>query len=216
MSYKNGGPTVALLLLALAAPLAAAAAKNLPSAEGSVRLPAGGGEEAIEFNAKTGADGTASGWMQFTDPGGTPVEDVDGVGLDPRGPAPGHFFRADLDCLEVVRNKAVMSGVIVDSAQEDYVGRRVILVAVDKGEGGRDKLTWGVYKRDEGTWLASDAEAENDTGVGMSWFATDAEREDDAGEPSGRGEPTTCKNLPLSAFSLIELKAGEGDIRVRP
>lgn len=216
MSKKNGGPTVALLLLALAAPLAVAAAKNLPSAEGSVRLPAGGVEVAIEFSATADEDGAASGWMQLTDPGGAPVQDVDGVGLDPRGPAPGHFFTADLDCLEVLRNKAVMSGVITDSAQEDYVGRRVILVAVDKGEGGRDKLTWGVYKRDEGTWLASDAEAENDAGAGMSWFATDAEREDDAGEPSVRSEPATCKNLPLSAFSLIELKAGEGDVRVRP
>jgi len=215
VSKKNSGPTLALLLLALAAPLAVAAAKSFPSAEGSVRLPAGGVEEAIEFSATADEDGTASGWMQLTDPGVTPVQDVDGVGIDLRV-TPGHFFKADLDCLEVARNKAVMSGVITDSAQADYVGRRVILVAVDNGAGGRDKLTWGVYKRDEGSWLASDAEAENDTGVGMSWFATDAEREDDAGEPSQPSAPTTCRNLPLSAFSLTELKAGEGDIRVRP
>jgi hypothetical protein len=213
---KNGGPTVALLLLALAAPLAVAAGKNLPSAEGNVRLPADGSESAIEFSASADADGTAFGWMQLTDPGGSPVQDVDGVGIDLRGLPPGHFFKAELDCLEVVRNKAVMSGVITDSAQADYVGRRVILVAVDNGEGGRDKLTWGVYQREEGTWLASDAEAENDPGVGMTWVATDAEREDDVGEPSRRGEPTTCKNLPLSSFSLIELKKDEGDIRVRP
>lgn len=216
MSNRNGGPTVALLLLALCAPLAVAAAKNLPSAEGSVRLPAGGVEEAIEFSARADADGAASGWMTLADPGGSPVQDVDGVGIELRGAAPGHLFRADLDCLEVARNRAVMSGVITDSAQEEYVGRRVILVAVDNGEGGRDKLTWGVYGRDEGTWVASDAETENDTGAGMTWLATDAEREDDAGEPSERGQPTTCKNLHLSAFSLIELKAGEGDIRVRP
>lgn len=220
MGDKNGGPTPALLLLALltlVAPLAVAAEKNLLSAEGSVRLPAGGTESAIQFSAAADADGNASGWMTLADPGGAPVQDVDGVGIDLRASAPGHFFRADLDCLEVVRNKAVMSGVITDSAQADYVGRRVILVAVDNGEGGRDKLTWGVYQRDAGNWLATDAEAENDPGAGMTWVARDAEREeDDAGEPSERGEPTTCRNLPLSSFSLIELKKGEGDIRVRP
>lgn len=216
MSNKNVGLTVALLLLALAAPLVVAAEKNLASAEGSVRLPAGGVESAIDFSAGADADGNASGWMQLADPGGSPVQDVDGVGIDLRGLAPGHFFRADFDCLEVVRNKAVMSGIITDSAQADYVGRRVILVAVDNGEGGRDELTWGVYRSEERAWLASDAEAETDPGVGTTWVATDAEREDDAGESSVPGEPATCKNLPLSSFSLIELKKGEGDIRVRP
>jgi hypothetical protein len=80
----------------------------------------------------------------------------------------------------------------------------------------RDKLTWGIYRQNEASWTASDAEKEDDTGVGRTWIATDAEREDDAGKPSDEAEATTCKNLPLAPFSLIELKQGEGNIRVRP
>ncbi|HJQ34093.1 MAG TPA: hypothetical protein VJ866_18080 [Pyrinomonadaceae bacterium] len=209
-----------LLLLACALPLAANAGKGGPSAEGSVRLSAGSLSDGIDFSAEADEDGNATGRMTFTEaPKAAAVRDANGR-RDPDGARPVISFSADFDCLSVVSNRAVMSGVVTQSTPEGYAGRRVVLAVVDNGDGAgqgrRDKLTWGVYRLNEQSWTASDAEEENDTGAGLTWTATDAEREDDAGEPSNRAEATTCKNIPLSSFSLIELKEGEGDIRVRP
>jgi len=212
---------VGLLLLVCALPLAATAKRGGPSAEGSVRLSGDGVRESIDFSAAADEDGNATGQMTFAESAAAPSRgaDVDGA-PHPGGAWPGIAFSANLDCLSVVNNKAVMSGVVTQATPAGYAGRRVVLVVLDNGDGEgagrRDRLTWGVYGQSEKTWLASDAEAENDPGAGQTWIATDAEREDDAGEPSNKVEATTCKNLPLSAFSLIELKQGEGDIRVRP
>jgi len=209
-----------LLLLACALPLAASAGKGGPSAEGSVRLSAGSLSDGIDFSAASDEDGNATGRMTFTEsPQAANARDANGR-RDPDGARPAVSFSADFDCLSVVSNRAVMSGVVTQSTPEGYAGRRVVLVVVDNGDGAgrgrRDKLTWGVYRLNEQSWTASDAEEENDTGAGLTWTATDAEREDDAGEPSNRVEATTCKNVAPSSFSLIELKEGEGDVRVRP
>jgi hypothetical protein len=204
-----------LLLLACALPPAADALKGGPSAEGSVRLSAGSLREGIDFSAAADEDGNAAGRMTFTEAPAAATHDADADGA-----RPAVSFSADLDCLSVASNRAVMSGVVTQSTPEGYAGRRVVLVVVDNGDGGgagrRDKVTWGVYRRSERGWTATDAEDENDTGPGLTWTATDAEREDDAGEPSDKVEATTCKNIAPSSFSLIELKEGEGDVRVRP
>ena len=221
MRSKKNTPSVALLLIVLALPMAASAEYGGLSADGSVRFSTNGLKGTIGFSAETDEDGITTGQMTFSGSDGGPVQDVDGTGGTATGDLrPDLFFKADLDCMSVVRNEAVMSGVITDATRKDYVGRQVVLVVMDNGGGAansksRDRLTWGVYQQSEKTWIASDAEAENDAGVGMSWTATDAEREDDQGRQSDRRESMTCKNIPLSAFSLIEVKQGEGDIRVR-
>ena len=220
MSSKKNPLSLALLLTVLALPLAASAEKTGPSAEGSVRLSNGGLKGTIEFSAETGEDGSTAGLMTFSATAAGPVQDVDGTAdTDPSGLRRDLTFKADFDCLSVVRNKAVMSGVVTEATRRDYVGRQVVLVVLDNGEAengkSRDKVSWGVYKQDEKTWVASDAEAENDAGAGRTWTATDSEREDDEGRPSDKRASMTCRDLPLSAFSLIELKQGEGDIRVR-
>jgi hypothetical protein len=216
----NCAAAAGLLLLACALPLAANAGKGGPFAEGSVRLSAGGLRESIEFSAAADGDGNAAGRMTFTEAPAVTTHDTDAGGdQDTNGARLGVSFSADFDCLSVVSNRAVMSGVVTHSTPEGYAGRRVVLAVLDNGDGAgqgrRDGLTWGVYRRNERGWTASDAE-ENDSGPGLTWTATDAEREDDAGEPSDRVEATTCKNIPVSSFSLIELKEGEGDVRVRP
>ena len=220
MNCRNSAAALRLLLLVCALPLAATAKKGGPSAEGSVRLSGDGINDSIEFSAAADEDGNATGQMTFAESAAAPARDA-GVSGAPRpaGARRAVAFSAALDCLSVVNNKAVMSGVVTQSTPAGYAGRRVVLVVLDNGDGEgagrRDRLTWGVYGQSERNWLASDAEVENDPGAGRTWIATDAERADDEGEPSDKAEATTCKNLPLSAFSLIELKQGEGDIRVR-
>jgi hypothetical protein len=93
----------------------------------------------------------------------------------------------------------------------------VLLTVEDNGDNSRepDKLTWGVY-RPAGRWETSDAELENDPGVGMTWEATDAERRDDAGVQMPREERTDAQTFLLSAFVFVDTEDGAGDILVQP
>ena len=50
----------------------------------------------------------------------------------------------------------------------------------------------------------------------LEWVATDAEREDDAGVPSRRSEVVGCQSFPLSSYSFVDVKHGDGNIQVRP
>ena len=209
------------LAVCLAAASPSGAEKGGPSASGGFRFTVAGLAQTVDFNVMTDKDGGTSGELTFSGAAEIPDQDVDGEG----GPASGGavtdvHYTARFDCLEVSGNRAVMSGFVTGSTLPAYIGRRVLLVAEDNGEGVKaeapDRLTWGVYAQRARSWTPSDAELEEDPGVGLMWTATDAERTDDVGVPSHRSDEVTCKSFPLSSYSLVDVAHGDGNIQVRP
>lgn len=210
-----------LAVICLTAPTPSAAEKGGPSASGDFRFSVAGLAQTVDFNVRTDKGGDTSGQLTFSGVAEIPDQNVDGEG----GPQPGSlvsdvFYTARFDCLQVSRNRAVMSGVVTGSTLPSYIGQRVLLVVEDNGEGvgaaEPDRLTWGVYVQRDMTWTPSDAEREVDEGVGLTWTATDAERDDDAGVPSHRDPKVTCKSFPLSTYALDAVSHGDGNIQVRP
>ena len=176
----------------------------------------------VEFNA-AGGDGKGTGAMTFNDTSRIPDDDNDGD-PPPRPPAsPSEFYvRADFNGLTVEKNRAIMSGVVIDSSHKSYVGRYVQLVVEDNAENPRlssDRLTWAFCRPQPGGWVPSDYERKYDNGAYLSWWATDAERKDDVGIPSKNlipGETRACPAYTLSAYDYVNPRSWEGDIVVRP
>jgi hypothetical protein len=189
------------------------------SASGGFHAGNGEGTRNIEFNAKI-QNGRASGDLKFTGPLSIPDQDVDGDGTgDPGATATTLSLRVDVDCLRVQGNRAALSGQVKESNVAAYVGRRMLLTVEDGGEGSKadpDRYTWGQYRSTAPTWVASDAELEFDTGVGLMWIATDAERTDDAGISSTQPTGVDCQSFPLSSYALEDLPQGSGNIQVKP
>jgi hypothetical protein len=190
------------------------------SASGGFHVPTDEGSRNLEFNAKTNPNGSVSGNLKFTGTVSVPDQDVDGDGTgDSSATATSLSIRVDVDCLKVVDNRAVLSGVIKESSVAAYIGRRMLLTVEDGGEGENaapDRYTWGQYRSTATSWVASDAELESDPGVGLSWIATDAERDDDPGISSNQPTGIDCHSFPLSSYALEELPAGSGNIQVKP
>jgi hypothetical protein len=211
---------LALLLLAVCAAPPAGANGAGPSAGGDFRFAMDDGvTRYIEFNARTHKDGTSSGEMTFSAQGELPDQDVDGEEL-PELPA-GVFMRARFDCLTVSRNRAAMSGAVTESNVPGYVGRAVLLVVEDGGEGAkapaRDRLTWGVYLKPDTSRVPTDAERP-DEWQPDSWEVSDFERADD--KPVrfefNKEQPVGCHSFPDSAYTFVEVARGDGNIQVRP
>ena len=172
----------------------------------------------VEFDAQKLASGGVSGSLFFSDEATIVYQDVDEAG-EPREKYAGAYIKADLDGLEVSENFAVMSGTVRDSNIPYLVGLRVLLTVEDNGDNQRvpDKLTWGVYKFVKKDWKPSDAEREDDPGVGLTWWATDAERRDDKGYQMPRpDEPAGLKSFPVASYGFVETSDGVGDIKVQP
>ena len=197
-------------------------------ATGSIKFTLGDGAPSYaEFAAQLHDDGSTTGEMTFSGPKEFLEHNVEGGSQEekdlkerPAGASTQFYFKAVFDCMVVKGTQAVMSGTVIESNTKRYIGQRVLLVVQDKGDGlksaSADRLTWGLYDPKPRTWVASDAEVENDTGIGTTWLATDAERDDDPGIPSDKSEAIGCQTFPFSSFSLVKLKNGEGDIKVRP
>jgi hypothetical protein len=100
------------------------------------------------------------------------------------------------------------------------VGRRMLLIVEDNGEGinaaAPDRLTWGVYESPETGWIPKDAERDDDNGASLTWIATDAERLDDAGIPSKKDPLVRCETFPLSSYSFVDIPHGNGNLQIRP
>lgn len=208
---------LALSVLALAAPRAAGAREGEQAAQGSYQFSLGDRyTKYVEFDAQALAGGGATGRMFLSDEAPVTYQDVDGEGT-PAETQQGFYISAEFDGMVVVGNRAVMSGDVRDSSIRDLIGRRVLLTVEDNGDNSRepDRLTWGVY-RTAPRWVASDAELENDPGVGMTWEATDAERRDDVPVPMPREQRFDAQTFQLSAFVLVDPADGAGDILVRP
>src|SRR5258708_37070138 len=190
------------------------------SASGGIHVVTGEGTRNIEFNAKLDASGNASGEIKFTGPLSVPDQDVDGDGTgDPSATASTLSLRVAIDCLKVAGNRAVLAGLVKESNVGAYIGRRMLLTVADGGEGANaapDRYTWGQYRSTAATWVASDAELDFDSGVGLTWTATDFERIDDTGIPSNPPAGVDCKTFSLSSYALQDLPQGSGNIQVRP
>lgn len=207
---------LALFLSSLATPQALAAN---PEAHGNVNFSVDDGvTRSLEFHAKIDNAGAAEGRMIFTDPSATPESDPDEAGGASHSAA-GLVIDVDFDCLVVKQNRAVMGGVIVDSNSPTSVGRRVLVTVEDNGEGAKalpDRVAWGIYRNDKRSWTSSDAELEVDPGASLTWIATDAERDDDVGVPSHRSETIGCDSFPLGSYALVDIEHGDGNIQVKP
>lgn len=173
-----------------------------------------------EFDAKTDEKGNASGFMTFTDDAKTVDPDVDGTG-EPVDEAVPFSMSVAFDNMTVVKNQAVMNGVIRDSTHRAYVGRWVQLVVEDNGLNNLerpDQLAWRVCRVEATGWIPSDSEVKDDDGAFRSWWATDAERRDDVGIPSRNlmpGQTRTCPIYTITTHAYAGVTRYDGDIVVR-
>ena len=176
----------ALFLLSFTAPRPATAQTVGPSASGSYWfLLEDELVKSVEFSATTDAKGITTGQMTFTDQ--AKISDVDDVEDPGQGDAPPEFYiKANLDGMTIEKNRAVMSGTVMDSSHRNYIGRWVQLVVEDNRElRVPDNLTWWFCRPQSLGWVPTDAELAFDDGAYLRWWATDAERKDDVGVPSG-------------------------------
>lgn len=208
-----GASVMALLLVCLVVPGLVLADAEGSTAEGSFKFAMQDGEiKFVEFKAQEQGDGQAVGEMTFSDPTAIPVENPD----DTEKPAsPGVLVRAKFDCMDTVKNTAVIGGEIFESNVPSVIGLRVLLVVEDNGvEGEKDRVSWGIFQL-PGKWVPTDAELEDDKGASLTWWATDFERRDDVGIPMPPGKLVACKSFPLASVDFPEIKYAGGDLQVQ-
>lgn len=206
-----GAFVLTLFIVCLALPNLVRAGAEGSSATGSLKFVLEDGETRfVEFDAKEGTDGQATGEVTFSDPVATPIEDPDSSET-PKNQ--GVIVKAKFDCMQVVENKAVIGGEIYDSNVKSNIGQRVLLVVEDNGL-EKDNFVWGIYQLPATGWVPKDAEVEDDKGAELKWIATDFERDDDKGIPSDISKVVTCKSFPLGAYEFPEIKAAGGDLKV--
>ena len=217
MKIKAFVSILALLLLGFTATRQASAQTAGQSASGNYQFSFEDGyTKFVEFDAKTQADGSASGQLTITDEAKLTVQDVDGTGIA-EDTYPGFYLKADFDGLVVDKNQAVMSGTVRDSSIRSFIGLRVLLTVEDNGTDIKnpDKLSWGLYEPKAGEWATADAELKEDPGVGLRWIAMDAERKDDEGIVMPKSYSIDPKSFPLATYSFIDAERWAGDIQVR-
>ncbi|HJY30792.1 MAG TPA: hypothetical protein VJ306_22350 [Pyrinomonadaceae bacterium] len=206
-----GAFVLALFIVCLALPNLVFAGAEGSSATGSLKFVLDdGATRFVEFNAKEGLDGQATGDMTYSDPVAVPVDDPDN-GETPK--TEGVFVKAKFDCMMTVDNRAVMSGEVYDSNVKSNIGQRMLLVVEDNGL-DKDRLTWGIYQIPATGWTPSDAELKEDNGASLTWWATDFERKDDVGFKMPVSKIVACQNFPLSSYDFPEIKESGGDLQV--
>ena len=130
------------------------------------------------------------------------------------------YVKADLDAPTVEKNRALMSGVVLDSSHKSYIGTLVNLVVEDNAENPRvpDTLTWTFCKPRDRGWVPTDSEVKGDDGANLRWWATDAERKDDVGIPSQDllSSAGDCPVFPVWSYSTADILKWDGDIIVKP
>lgn len=202
------------LLLLLTACVAASA----QAAQGTYRFTVGDKYiKYVEFECQALKEGGATGRLNMSDEAPVVLKDVDGDG-SPEERYPGFSISVSFDEMTVVKNQAVMGGVVRDSTIPYLIGQRVLFTVEDNAENPRepDKLTWGLYKEIRRDWIPSDAELEKDEGVGLRWWATDAEVKGDVGYAMPRDESVKVASFPFAAYLFVDTDNWEGDIIVRP
>lgn len=172
----------------------------------------------LEFDAKSDKEGTATGYMIFTDEAKIEIQDVDGGGDVPREEPVPFSMKADLTSMRIENNRAIIDGVVSDSSYKSYIGKWVQLVIEDNdGKEVPDKFVWSFCQPEAGGWIPTDAEVPGDMGAFLSWWATDAERKDDVGIPSPSlipGSLKACVRNPLGSYEFASFLEGDGAIQI--
>lgn len=212
--------TVLVLSVGLSVSLFAGSEKE-SSARGDFRFLLGGQSHKIGFDVNTDKNGHARGQMSYSGPMALPNQDVDGTGEENPGGALAEFFMtANFDCLHISGKRASMSGLITGATRKEMIGRRAILTVEDNGNGSEkatpDRVTWGLYARTRQSWVPMDSESSEDYGAGLSWIATDAEREDDPGVSTRKVDEIDCRTFAIGGYNLIAVERGSGDIQIVP
>jgi hypothetical protein len=207
-------------LLSSAAPRPNAAAQTAgASAAGVYKFTSADGlPKSLEFEAKGDEKGSAAGGMSFSGRIVMSEQDAQAAG-DPRlaGTVTDFYMKAEFDCLTVLKNRAVVGGLIREAGPKSYSGQRVLLVVEDGDYSNTDRLTWIIYSPAAGTWVPKDAERPDDNGATLKWIAKDAERPDDVGIPQPPGSSVVrCQDFPLAGHTFVGVKYESGDIRVQP
>jgi hypothetical protein len=174
--------------------------------------------KSVDFSAVNDEKGNTTGDLSFTDE--AKIADTDDP-EDPKAgdPPPSFYVKARLDGLTVEKNRALLSGTVLDSSHKTYIGKWVQLVVEDNGTNLErpDRLTWMFCRPRTTGWIPSDAERDSDDGAYLHWWATDAERDDDVGIPSVDlipKEDTGCPVRPLGLYPFADLLKPSGDIVV--
>ena len=204
---------MALMAVCLALPNLVFAGAEGDAASGSFKFLLQDGETRfVEFKANELAGGQATGDLTLSDPAVIPVDDPD----NPEQPkTQGILVRAKFDCMDTVKNTAVMGGEIYDSNVPSAIGQRILLVIEDNGiDGERDRLSWGIYQQPAKGWIPTDAEVPDDKGASLTWIATDAERKDDVGIPMPQSKLVQCRTFPGATYEFPEIKYAGGDLQV--
>lgn len=210
-----GASIMALFLVCLALPVLVFADAEGTSAAGSFKFALQDGEtKFLEFKVTEQGENLAAGEMTYSDPAAIPVDDPD----NPEKPrSEGMLLRARFDCMQTLKNTAVVGGEIFESNFPSAIGSRVFLVIEDNGlDGSTDRVAWGIFQNSAMTWFPVDAERPDDDGAKLTWWATDAERRDDVGISAGLGlsKMVTCKSFPLASIDFPEIKYAGGDLQV--
>jgi hypothetical protein len=206
---KTMMPVLALILLSFAMPIHAQS-----SARGSVRFVMQDRlAKTVEFSASKDEKGTTTGSLAFSDEARIPDAD------DPEDPSDSFALtlKAQIDDSTFEKNRAILTGTVLDSSHRTYIGRRVQFVVEDNGADPKvpDQLTWMFCGQTAGGWIPSDAERDDDDGAYLRWWATDAERDDDVGIPSVDllpKEGASCPVWPIWSYTFADLLKWEGDI----
>jgi len=172
----------------------------------------------LEFDARTDDKGTTAGYMLFNDEAKVFFQDVDGTGDVPRDESIAFSMKADLDSMTILKNTAIISGVVRDSTYPSYVGKWIQLVIEDNdGVEVPDKFVWSFCQPDLGGWIPQDSEVPGDRGAFMSWWSTDFERKDDVGRPSPNiipGSLKSCRAYPVAGYDFAAILKGDGVIKI--
>ena len=168
----------------------------------------------IQFNARTAPNGETTGEVTFGDVNQKTKPQGDGDSREAL------FLKAQVECLFVRDNKAVITSTVTEASAERYVGGRLIIVAVvdhnDSNSLSPGKVTWGFYKKGTRDWLATDSERDADEVSPLAWVASDFERPEDEGvvATSTRDLTVSCSTFPMSALSFNEQYHATGNIRL--
>ena len=209
------------LSLTCALVFAAALPARSQDVEGAFELPLeNGGKTQIEFTARaTSSSGRGAGTLKFSTR--MDVTDVDGENSSGEAPPTAELsLDVDVDCVVVQSRRAAISGIVRRSSLDEYAGRRVVMTVEDGGEGADaqpDKYTWGIYRRKQESWIATDGEVADDPGEVRRWTASDAELEDDPGAAGTKDEAETdCRTFKFGSVGMTALPPDTGNIQVRP
>jgi hypothetical protein len=126
------------------------------SATGHVAVALGDeGPRSLSFRAMSvnEQESTAAGEIDFHDPNPIANQDVDDTGEAHLEDAPGGVrLQANVDCLYVQGNQAVIGGQVTSASVPRYVGMWVLLFIEDGlNQSTRDRCSWGFYPAVTGT-----------------------------------------------------------------